>query len=137
MTDLKSCPFCGGSAKLDYIRKLGWNYYYVYCTECANRTQMNPNGHDTVALWNNRIDSIPNSLDFIHDSEELSRLKLLKYYLDCKVINRKHDMRVIEELMNLGYLRWGITPESKVTFTTTDSGIQYLNTMTKVNKNDE
>lgn len=46
-------------------------------------------------------------------------------------------MRVIEELMNLGYLRWSITPESEVTYTTTDSGIQYLNTMTKVNKNDE
>lgn len=56
MTDLKTCPFCGGKAKLEEYTLIGNDYrYFIFCTECANRTQIQYNKMDTIACWNKRI----------------------------------------------------------------------------------
>ena len=40
MSDLKTCPFCGGTGKLKSVEDKGGVYMFVQCTECGGSSEM-------------------------------------------------------------------------------------------------
>ena len=53
---LKSCPFCGGEARVTGSESLGSvNYYYVYCTECNTCTDEYAGRQSAIEAWNKRV----------------------------------------------------------------------------------
>ena len=58
MSELKSCPFCGGNAKLgaepnDYgLSPLLW---YVECEKCGVLQYQFISDHDAIEAWNRRV----------------------------------------------------------------------------------
>lgn len=54
MTDLKPCPFCGSSPKLDQpsMSASGWQ---VFCPKCETvATRVLASGAEAIAAWNTR-----------------------------------------------------------------------------------
>ncbi len=57
MTELKSCPFCGGEAHYDtevHNGKTPKLVHFVECIECENCTTMHPCTEHAIAYWNRR-----------------------------------------------------------------------------------
>ena len=53
MTELLSCPFCGGKAELRHNR--AWDYE-VRCTKCRAKTRLHhDNENGAVSDWNRRV----------------------------------------------------------------------------------
>lgn len=52
MTELKPCPFCGGSAKL--VNKIYEYKYYIYCTRCGVMTANFDSNNSAIGAWNRR-----------------------------------------------------------------------------------
>lgn len=59
MTELKPCPFCGGSAIEMVCHKNPDNYddaeFWVSCTICHIKTNRSLNEDEPVELWNRRV----------------------------------------------------------------------------------
>ena len=53
--NLKSCPFCGGSAKLYEVRD-GQIYYEIWCTHCGVRTEQYETEAEAIEKWNHRVE---------------------------------------------------------------------------------
>ena len=49
--ELKTCPFCGGDAK---ISGHGMNFYNVYCKDCDVITQDYDSKQEAIEAWNRR-----------------------------------------------------------------------------------
>lgn len=63
MDNIKSCPFCGGPARMALFASDEENSYegFVYCTKCRNRTDKAGGALETVTnnvigAWNRRND---------------------------------------------------------------------------------
>lgn len=62
MTELKPCPFCGGSARMhsDYSERNSAYYFYIQCQNCYARsktikTEMDEKDNEkAVKAWNMR-----------------------------------------------------------------------------------
>ncbi len=57
---------------------------------------------------------------------EKERIELLEYYVGGKLRNLEHKNSSIGLLMDLGYLRCGITSQMEETIKTTSMGLVYL-----------
>lgn len=55
MSELKACPFCGGTAKID-LQKLRTTPIYcaVVCSNCGNTTQYYKQWQTAIEKWNSR-----------------------------------------------------------------------------------
>ena len=51
MTDLKSCPFCGGKAE---VRAFTLTMQFVQCMECRARTAAFETSEEAQQSWNKR-----------------------------------------------------------------------------------
>ncbi len=58
--------------------------------------------------------------------DEKERIELLEYYIGGKLRNPEHNKSSIGLLMDLGYLRCGITSQIEETIKTTSMGLVYL-----------
>ncbi len=58
--------------------------------------------------------------------DEKERIELLEYYVDGKLRNPEHNKSSIGLLIDLGYLRCGITSQMDETIKTTSKGLVYL-----------
>lgn len=62
MTELKSCPFCGGKAMCHPItmdimcRDLLHTYWRVRCTECGTQIREETDRDKAIATWNRRAE---------------------------------------------------------------------------------
>lgn len=57
---LKSCPFCGGEAKIMQAHNP-----YVICTKCHVSTPMFSWKADAIAAWNRRAEKLPSSYEVL------------------------------------------------------------------------
>jgi len=61
MSELKSCPFCGGKAKersdFTYARLTGAVLHFIVCERCGNRSQPGLSWDETIKKWNRRVDN--------------------------------------------------------------------------------
>ena len=51
MSELKTCPFCGGKARLNEYKD-GEVWYEVWCDGCAIRTEQYETEDEAVKVWN-------------------------------------------------------------------------------------
>ena len=58
--ELRSCPFCGGEAKLQTFTSRGWLYkvttHYVKCKVCNCQTMVQFTADEAVEIWKRRVD---------------------------------------------------------------------------------
>jgi Lar family restriction alleviation protein len=54
--ELKSCPFCGGKAKVGSRVGCGVDYYFVECTGCFAKTVSKLQRDEAVDDWNRRAE---------------------------------------------------------------------------------
>ena len=56
MTKLKSCPFCGGEAKMVCDVTCGYELFRVFCTNCRAQANYGWLEAEAVELWNTRAE---------------------------------------------------------------------------------
>lgn len=55
--ELRSCPFCGGKARLAHNCMTDYgDSYWVECEECLAETYEEPNEKIVINKWNKRVD---------------------------------------------------------------------------------
>lgn len=57
--ELKPCPCCGGEAETDWLFQagggpVGVRGYWVFCTVCKLRTNIQESEREAIASWNRR-----------------------------------------------------------------------------------
>ena len=62
MTELKSCPFCGGKAKIKFYNgDIAIRKYEVGCNQtlcpCRPRTRLYSEVDEAIEAWNRRVDN--------------------------------------------------------------------------------
>ena len=65
VTELKTCPFCGGEAEI-----LGIQCIWVHCTSCLAETLSFDSEEEAIKAWNRRIEN-KGGIDFDYDAEDL------------------------------------------------------------------
>lgn len=73
MTELKPCPYCGGSVKI--TRYIPSGRFGIFCTKCTNVTYFCKTEREAVDLWNNE-----GSVVFIPCSDLLKWAAMLNRY---------------------------------------------------------
>lgn len=88
MTKLKSCPFCGGEAKL--VRN--WNLHHIMCRSCGatiGDVKRHPNDFRTrdevIAAWNSRPAAKELAVNVVIDEEQMKRMcdEAVSTIIDC------------------------------------------------------
>ena len=51
---LKSCPFCGGNPRINYVDLSG--LFYVGCSHCLNKSCYCPTESQAIQAWNERAE---------------------------------------------------------------------------------
>ena len=51
---LKSCPYCGGNARINYVELSG--LFYVGCSHCLYRGYQAPTEMQAVRIWNEQAE---------------------------------------------------------------------------------
>lgn len=54
MEELKSCPFCGGKAKLSKFNDANPDYF-VCCEKCGSSTRAHEDSKEAIKVWNRRV----------------------------------------------------------------------------------
>lgn len=62
----------------------------------------------------------------VDTDDEQQRLDILEHYVGGRIRDPSHSAFYIRQLLNLGYLRIGITPQIEETMKTTSKGLVYL-----------
>ena len=62
MSELKPCPFCGGTAVF-----LSYTKYWVVCTDCLAETSCYATPEEAAEAWNRRADDDTKSSDHFSD----------------------------------------------------------------------
>ena len=73
MTDLKPCPFCGGSPKLEsdpHRKEFGRDRFRIVCSSCYSGTRWYDSPDEAWLMWNGRVreriaDQNRNTLTFV------------------------------------------------------------------------
>lgn len=62
MTDieLKSCPFCGSKAEIEYYNPAsGFGSFSVECNKCRTASGSYTHEHQVIEAWNRRLEDLP------------------------------------------------------------------------------
>ena len=61
MTELKPCPFCGGTVRVNPVTDEMYIRYYIRCTKCSARVEYSLtesfNEDKAVEVWNRRAEN--------------------------------------------------------------------------------
>ena len=56
--DLKPCPFCAGSASVNYVPfSRMYGEYRVICKQCGVMTEASTDKQEAMKMWNRRVDN--------------------------------------------------------------------------------
>jgi len=57
MTELKSCPFCGGIPTIEYVEHTQDRLFQIVCSrKCEGRNKVMSNRHELTGAWNRRFE---------------------------------------------------------------------------------